>query len=255
MARIGRVVLTRLATVLVTGLLVSAGFASFFDLPELVPPDQYGTVAIDRLSAGNHMKAVVFSHWTHRARYSCRVCHYELGFEFKTNATEITEEDNLNGLFCGACHNGTDAFGHQESTCELCHIGSVRSQKKSFREFRKALPEAPYGNGIDWVAAHSILEPRYALSENEKPLEFDKELHLAADWTMIPPVVFPHEAHVRILDCANCHPDIFNIKKKTTEHFDMVYILEGKFCGVCHLSVAFPLDDCVRCHPSMYSNH
>ena len=32
----------------------------------------------------------------------------------------------------------------------------------------------------------------------------------------------------------------------------MKYILEGKFCGVCHLNVAFPLDDCQRCHPDMH---
>jgi len=31
----------------------------------------------------------------------------------------------------------------------------------------------------------------------------------------------------------------------------MQYILETKFCGACHLTVAFPLDDCLRCHPGM----
>lgn len=65
-------------------------------------------------------KAVVFSHWRHRARYSCRVCHYELGFELQANATPITEEDNRNGEFCGACHL-TVAFPLDD--CVRCHPG------------------------------------------------------------------------------------------------------------------------------------
>jgi hypothetical protein len=28
----------------------------------------------------------------------------------------------------------------------------------------------------------------------------------------------------------------------------MARILKAEFCGVCHLSVAFPLDNCERCH-------
>lgn len=28
-------------------------------------------------------------------------------------------------------------------------------------------------------------------------------------------------------------------------------ILKGEFCGVCHLSVAFPVNDCARCHPGL----
>ncbi|HVR37486.1 MAG TPA: c(7)-type cytochrome triheme domain-containing protein [Thermoanaerobaculia bacterium] len=61
----------------------------------------------------------------------------------------------------------------------------------------------------------------------------------------------PHAEHVRWLDCANCHPAIFNIRKKTTKHFSMRFNLAGEFCGACHLRVAFPLDDCMRCHPAM----
>ena len=28
----------------------------------------------------------------------------------------------------------------------------------------------------------------------------------------------------------------------------MAEIYEGKYCGVCHVHVAFPLLDCQRCH-------
>jgi c(7)-type cytochrome triheme protein len=76
-------------------------------------------------------------------------------------------------------------------------------------------------------------------------------LRLPYPWNYVPPAYFPHQAHTHWLECANCHPDIFNIEKKTTESFVMKYILKKKFCGVCHLKVAFPLDDCKGCHSAM----
>ena len=33
--------------------------------------------------------------------------------------------------------------------------------------------------------------------------------------------------------------------------FSMPLILKGEFCGVCHVTVAFPMNDCKRCHPAM----
>jgi hypothetical protein len=30
----------------------------------------------------------------------------------------------------------------------------------------------------------------------------------------------------------------------------MARILKREFCGVCHLTVAFPMNDCKRCHPN-----
>lgn len=244
----------KLAALAAGSLLVPVALAGVFDLPKLPPPDRYGTIVIDRLSSANNVKPVVFSHWRHRARYSCRVCHFELEFQFKTNTTEITEQDNRHGLFCGACHDGNEAFAHEKDTCARCHVGQVRSDKKAFNEFRKTLPKAPFGNEIDWTAAHEILKPRFSIFKDEKPLDFDKNLVLEAEWYNIPPAEFPHQAHAQFLDCADCHPDVFNIKKKTTEHFEMRFILDGLFCGVCHLTVAFPLNDCMRCHPSMRRN-
>jgi c(7)-type cytochrome triheme protein len=82
-------------------------------------------------------------------------------------------------------------------------------------------------------------------------MSFQSTLELNAEWSGIPPAIFPHKAHVAWLDCANCHPDIFNIEKKTTKHFSMALNLEGRFCGACHLTVAFPLQDCTRCHPAI----
>jgi len=224
-----------------------------FNLWPLPSPEEYGNIIIDRTSGKNNVKPVTFSHWSHRSKYTCRVCHFELGFEFNAGSTEITEEDNKNGLFCGACHNGKTAFGHTSENCVECHNGDISYGSGKFPELRSKLPKAEYGNEVDWSKAlkEGAIKPKYSIYRDEKPLNFDKMLELRAEWSGISPAVFPHAAHVQWLDCANCHPDIFNIKKKTTKHFEMKYILEKKFCGVCHLSVALPVDNCKGCHPKM----
>lgn len=229
---------------------------AFFDLPPLPPPEEYGDLLIDRLSTAAGEKAVGFSHWSHRTRYVCRVCHYELDFAMAANASEITEEANREGEFCGACHDGATAFGHTPGNCARCHTGSEPGRKKEFKKLRKGgkLPQAEFGNRIDWVEAEelgllspvaSILEPDY------EPIPFKERFEIPAAWTLIPPADFSHNVHMRWLECSNCHPDVFDIEKQGTEHFLMVNILTGKFCGACHLTVAFPLDDCRRCHPGM----
>jgi len=247
--------LSRPATVALLGaalVAVAAWAQGRFPLPKPPPPDRYGTVLMNRGCTAAGVEPVVFVHWRHRAKYSCRVCHFELEFALEAGVTEITEADNRNGLYCGACHDGQTAFAvTKKANCVRCHAGAIRSDKKAFREFAAKLPTAPYGNRIDWVKAQGILKPVYALYGQEKPIQFDKKLVLQAEWFGIPPAVFPHGVHEVFLDCGNCHPDIFNIKKKTTKHFEMRYILEGKLCGVCHGAVAFPLDDCQRCHPAM----
>ena len=230
-------------------------FASWGFPPPLPPPHEYGNILIDRTSGDHQVKPVFFSHWSHRVKYSCRVCHLELDFAFSVNSTEITEKDNLEGLFCGACHNGKEAFGHTRDNCDKCHTGRISSDKGKFEEVTAEFQRAPFGNKVDWVSAgiFSQIKPKYSL-ENEQPglkMNFREQLELEAEWASITPAYFPHGTHTQLLDCANCHPDIFHIKKKTTPHFKMEYILKGKFCGVCHLKVAFPINDCDRCHPGI----
>ena len=171
----------------------------------------------------------------------------------ETNATEITEAENQSGKFCGTCHNGEIAFGHTKENCVNCHNFGMDGSKKRFESVAN-LPWQPYGNKIDWVRAQEegLIEPKQSILEEDfQPMEFTSKLDIKADWAMIPGAEFSHDKHQQWLDCANCHPDIFNIKLKGTRHFDMKYNLKGKFCGACHLKVAFPMDDCKSCHPKM----
>lgn len=221
-------------------------------LPPLPPPAQYGNIMINRTSDKSDMLPVGFSHWIHRRRFTCKVCHSELEFEMKVNATDITMEKINEGQYCGACHDGKKAFDKTE--CQKCHNGDIKYGADKFSKLSK-LPSAQYGNKIDWVAAvkKKLIKPKKTIREtvDESPVTFNKFLTLEAEWNNIPPAVFPHEIHNYWLDCSSCHPDVFNIKKKTTKHFLMKYMFEGKFCGACHLKIAFPLDDCSRCHPAL----
>ncbi len=225
---------------------------AFFSFPPLPPSEQYGNLLINRTSETHNMKPVTFSHWSHRMHYTCRVCHLELEFNMQLNTTEITEEDNKSGKFCGACHDDRIAFGHTKGNCDKCHNGDISYGHEKFVKL-KDFPQTRFGNKVDWTAAirDGLIKPKTFISTPPADMAFDKLLELKAENFMIPPAVFPHSTHVKWLDCANCHPDVFNIKKKTTSHFSMSFCLKGQFCGLCHLKTAFPLNDCKRCHPDM----
>jgi len=236
-------------------LLLVAGFGwAYWDLPALPPAEEYGNIIINRTSEKNNIKPVTFSHWVHRRKHTCRICHFELEFNMKLNTTDITEALNKEGKFCGACHNGKEIFGHENpSDCEKCHNGRRDYGKEKFVEL-KNFPKAPYGNGINWVSAMrgELIKPLHFLTiKPPEDITFSKRIILEAEWSNIPPAVFPHKPHNEWLECNMCHPDIFNIKKKTTKHFYMTRILRGEFCGVCHINVAFPMNDCKRCHPGI----
>ena len=94
-----------------------------YDIPKALPPEEYGNIVIDRLSTKNGEKPVSFSHWIHRKKHTCRVCHTELEFNMKTNTTEITEAANRQGKFCGVCHL---AVAFPMDDCKRCHPAVVK---------------------------------------------------------------------------------------------------------------------------------
>lgn len=229
-----------------------------FALPRLSPPEEYGDVLMRGSSAKiKEVTPVVFSHWVHRAKYTCRVCHGELDFSMKADDTGVVcDNGKAKNRYCTVCHNGRIAFAAKDEegdNCKLCHNADQSPNREKFSALQKNLPRARFGNEIDWGKAleNESIKPKNSLSGSSQPLGLDKTLTLTADMSGIPPAVFPHKSHVQWLDCANCHPDIFNIKKKTTKHFSMSRILAGEFCGVCHLRIAFPLNECKKCHPAM----
>lgn len=223
------------------------------------PAETYGDLILRERSEKHRMDPVVFSHKSHRAMFTCRVCHVELEFAMKKGASGITREGYLDGLYCGACHNGTTAFS-VEYACNLCHV-KVDKQgnyvaKKDYMPSGGNLPVQDYGDGVNWVEAvrQGVIAPRNSLSEEGKGPSMPLPEHLKKPlrWTTTSPrilVVFPHDSHVLWLDCANCHPDIFTIEQMGTVEFDKEKNLYGLYCGTCHMTVAFPMNGCGRCHP------
>ena len=225
-------------------------------------PDQYGNVVIDNFSSTSGIVApVVFRHWLHRARYTCRLCHVDIGFAMKAGETKITEEDNKAGLYCGACHNGGEAFAAQEKdskgmpvqNCDRCHsLGKKVAFKYDFYAFKKEMPRERFGNGIDWLKADeeqlvTLKDYLPGVSIKRNKIQEPEEFDLSAKEAKMPDIVFSHKKHTIWNGCELCHPEIFPIKKGSAP-YSMQEIFAGKYCGLCHGKVAFPNIDCQRCH-------
>jgi c(7)-type cytochrome triheme protein len=222
-------------------------------------PELYGDLIFHERSVKHNMDPVVFSHRIHRVQFTCRVCHLELEFSMKKGESGITREDYLDGRFCGACHNGEIAF-HVNYACNLCHIPiDEQGQYQSKNIAVNGGSEQQYGDGVNWVEAmqSGVITPRNSLysQENSAPvMPLPEYLKQPLRWTTREPRVhvrFSHEKHVQWLDCANCHPDLFTVEQMGTVAFDKEKILYGLYCGVCHMTVAFPINGCNRCHPSL----
>ncbi len=248
--------------ILVICILLSLGITTpasseswYFTFPPEPPPERYGNILINR---SPDVKPVGFSHWSHRIKFTCRVCHTELGFSLKTNTTEITEVANRNGMYCGACHNGKTTFDYTEENCDKCHNDDIDYNREKFSGL-SFLPGTSYGNRIDWVRAleDGLIMPNTCLWDDAAPIEYEgdepkgKMTILPKWWYIKATAEFSHEIHGKWLDCSNCHPDIFNERVNTTKDFMMINNLKGLFCGTCHGKVSFPFQACRKCHPKL----
>ncbi len=231
-------------------------------------PHEYGRVVIANYSEKAGMAPVVFDHWLHRARYTCRLCHVDIGFAMKGGATGIKAADNAKGYYCGACHGRTSAGtgklfescgkvnGPAETRlrCRRCHSqGQDVRPERDFAVFTRDLPKGRFGNGIDWEKAeeeHRVkpVDHLEGVSIPRKSLAAQKDFSLSPQLQGMPEIIFSHTKHAVWNGCELCHPEIFVGVKRGTKKYSMVEIFEGKYCGVCHISVAFPLLDCQRCH-------
>ena len=225
-------------------------------------PYEFGSVIINNYSEAVRLSPVQFDHWLHRAKFTCRVCHVDIGFGMKANQTDIRAADNQNGYYCGSCHNGEIVFSSCKNdytqkdvkTCDRCHsVGKKVAPKYNFREFVKGLPRERLGNGVDWEKAEDEgkIKPVdfiEGISIKRNKLANQKDFALGAKVEGMPDIIFSHTKHTIWNGCELCHPEIFLGVKQGMTKYSMVEIYDGKYCGVCHINVAFPLLDCKRCH-------
>lgn len=113
------------------------------------------------------------------------------------------------------------------------------------------LPRDRFGL-IDWADAikNEDVKPQWSFDPKAPDApQIDMDVVVYTKSRFMPDVIFPHKVHEMWLTCTICHPAIFPMSARlANQMMTMPEISAGKFCGVCHNRVAFPLDDCLRCH-------
>jgi c(7)-type cytochrome triheme protein len=245
--------------------LLSAGMS---DAGIRVKPSEYGSLTISNFSRRAGLAPVRFDHWLHRSLYTCRLCHVDIGFAMEANATRITADANMKGFYCGSCHNGTRTHGKKKifASCSLnatpeegircnrCHSAGKNVQREyDYTSFAEKMPKSRLGDLIDWeeAEARGLIRPvdfLIGVSMQRQPLNAQKDFSITSRSTWMPDIIFSHKKHVMWNGCEVCHPDIFPSVKKGTVKYSMLEIANGQYCGLCHNRVAFPLNECERCH-------
>ena len=240
----------------------SAVIAQTFGTKKRQPrPAEFGNVVINNVSESANMAPVVFTHWLHRVNYTCRLCHVDLGFAMEAGQTDFREEDNQNGLYCGACHNGKIAFSSQQKgqdkvaskNCDRCHsLGKKVEFTYNFYDVVKGFPRARFGNKVDWLKAEEqglldLTDHLEGISIKRSKLRFPVDAVIDAKVYEMPDIIFSHEKHAVWNGCELCHPQVFGIKSASMV-YEMQEIFDGKYCGACHGKVAFMNLDCQACH-------
>jgi len=233
-----------------------------------IPPQEFGRVVLAGQARRAKVPPVVFDHWLHRAKYTCRVCHVDAGFAMKAGGTDIRAADNAAGQYCGACHNDRTAMEGgarifaackpgarvDAAPCLRCHSDAGDPRRTyDFATFTRDLPKARFGNGVDWEKAEEkrLVKPAdfvEGLSVKRPPMPVQKDFNVTAKLQGMPGIVFSHAKHTVWSGCEGCHPEIFKGVKRGVTKYTMVEIFDGLYCGACHVSVAFPASDCQRCH-------
>src|SRR3954452_12798549 len=89
------------------GMITAVAFISDLAVQAQVPaPAAVGRVVLDSFSSKAGLGPVTFDHWLHRSKFTCRVCHVDIGFAMKAGGSGIQAKTKREGFHCGACHNG-----------------------------------------------------------------------------------------------------------------------------------------------------
>lgn len=245
--------------------LALAGVARARSLPT---SHDYGKVIIRNYSDQAGLAPVQFDHWLHRAYYTCRLCHVDIGFAMEANATQMRADSITKGYYCGSCHNGIRVMGRKKifascsldgrsgkhPRCSRCHSVRENVQKEySYHSFTGKLPRLQLGGLIDWEQAEvrGLIVPVDILpgTSIERPaLDVRKDFEITSRSSWMGNILFSHKKHALWNGCEICHPDIFPSVKKGTLKYSMFEISGGQYCGLCHNTVAFPINHCQKCH-------
>ncbi len=167
------------------------------------------------------LKAVIFRHKYHVdvKKLSCEKCHSGL---FEMEALSAQEKNDFKmeslyqGKYCGACHNGKDAFA-SDTQCARCHVRVIGLEVGHV----KGKP-APY--------KIPVYNTSISLGKGEMQMRFN------------------HEEHSSPLNCRDCHSKLFQIKKGSNR-ITLADHNRQKSCFGCHDGKeTFSWYSCNSCH-------
>jgi c(7)-type cytochrome triheme protein len=229
-----------------------------------VPPHQYGRVELRSRAQAAGVPAVNFDHSSHRVRFTCRLCHVDVGFAMQKGATGISSATNSKGFHCGACHNGATLFegkpifaacsasrdSELPAACRRCHGASDEASRRADAALQ--LPRGMFGE-VDFERAEGLwkihpLDAVEGLSLPRPALKMDRDISIVSMASWMTDVRFSHKKHAVWNGCEVCHPDIFPSTKAGARTFTMFQVSAGEACGACHGKVAFALAYCGKCH-------
>jgi len=124
-------------------------------------------------------------------------------------------------------------------------LGVLQEPKQAFAPLDKSTS----GNYVNWTKSlnDKKINPLFDYQDPSKkaqPMNLNIVMQVKGS---MPDVVFPHITHTELLDCSVCHPQVF-VPQKGANQISMAEIMLGQKCGICHGSVAFPVNDCKACH-------
>ncbi len=165
------------------------------------------------------VKSVLFSHKAHE-NIGCGSCHSGL-FEMKALAAQGYTDFNMDALYkgkyCGACHNGKQAFA-SNTQCARCHGGVKEYVAMKTRPKQKSTAQGP-----------------------------QQAINIGSGDTSVP---FNHTSHASMA-CGDCHTKLFQMKKGTTK-ITFADHNSDKYCYSCHNGTkAFSFQDCNKCHAKL----
>ena len=211
----------------------------------------------------------VFRHRLHLATMAdCGICHPSV-FAAGPNK-RFTMAEMEQGKSCGACHNGTKAFGL--ASCETCHsvkeitfkvkeTGPIRFSHKSHSA------AASCGKCHPALYAPNLKNRHVDMAAMEKgrscgACHNSKQAFPVKECTKCHPVrellfeekstgnvVFSHTFHTGLYTCVDCHTSRYTTTRSKAR-VSMQEMEKGKSCGGCHDGkTAFSVKDkCESCH-------
>lgn len=160
-------------------------------------------------------------------------------------ADEAAAQENAAATSAGTgSTDAADSDGSKEYVGEMYQIGLGWHPAAL-----EKLPTDRFGL-VDWVAAleQGMIKPRGNIDPNvPEAVPFDMNIVMPSKTGMISGAYFPHKTHTTWMSCDSCHTKIF-MPLAGSNDLTMSTIAKGQACGVCHGKVAFPLNDCKRCH-------